>query len=153
MNEMPESREFFVVGLDHTPAGSAALRWAVAEAWRRGARVMAVHVYDRARSDLASERDHEGERSRERIEAHRQVIALLGDSAGQQGIALSQLDGPVATRLAEAASQASMLVLGEPTATAHTRLPAILGSTCGCPVMVVAEDGTVTKIEEGASNG
>jgi nucleotide-binding universal stress UspA family protein len=147
MRDLPVVRELIVVGLDHTPAGSAALRWAVDEGVRRGDRVMAVHVYDReGRADLALERDHEGERTRERIEAHRQVVDELGDRAARLGIAVSQTDGPVATRLAEAAERAVMLVVGKPTAAANKGLPEFLACVCGCPVMVVDENGVAERV-------
>lgn len=47
-----------VVGGDHTPAASAALRWAVGEAAETGACVAVVHAFDATRrADLALERD------------------------------------------------------------------------------------------------
>ena len=142
MNDIPLVRDLIVVGLDHTPAGSAALRWAVDEALRRGGRVMAVHVYDRdARADLALERDHATERTRERIEAHRQVVDQLGDSAARLGIAISQVDGPLVSRLALAAERAVMLVLGKPGVAIHTDLPRLLSEACPCPGVVIDEYG------------
>jgi len=147
MRDLPVVRELIVVGLDHTPAGSAALRWAVDEGVRRGGRVMAVHVYDRdARADLVMERDHEEERTRERIAAHRQVVNELGDRAARLGIAISLTDGRVATRLADAAEHAVLLVVGKPSDDATKGLPELLGSICGCPVMIVDETGEAERV-------
>jgi nucleotide-binding universal stress UspA family protein len=148
MQDLPVVRELIVVGLDHTPAGTAALRWAVDEGTRSGARVMAVHVYDRnGRADLAAERDHESEKSKERIEAHRQLVDALGDEAARLGIAISQVEGPVATRLAEATRHAALLVLGRPSDPAHKALPQVLPRLCRCPVVVIDEAGQVERLE------
>jgi nucleotide-binding universal stress UspA family protein len=161
MNDVRTGRDLVVVGLEHTPAGSAALRWAVQEAVTRGDRVMAVHVYDPAsRADLALERDHDAERTQERIQAHRQVVDELGDRAALLGIAISQLDGPVAIRLAQAAQRAVLLVVGKPSEDSHSELPVVLSRACTCPVVVVDEDGVAEQageilaiIERGVTNG
>lgn len=148
MTDSPAVRKLIVVGLDHTPAGSAALLWAVDEGVRCNARVMAVHVYDRSRADLAHGADHEAAKTRERIEAHRQLVDVLGDRAPRLGTAISQLDGPVARRLVEAAGGASLLIVGRPTDPDHRSLLAELAAGVSCPVVVVNEGGDAVPIQQ-----
>jgi nucleotide-binding universal stress UspA family protein len=148
MRDLSVVRELIVVGLDHTPAGSAALRWAADEGVRRGGRVMAVHIYDReGRADLGVVRDHDAAKSSERIEAHRQLVDVLGDKAAHLDIAICQTDGRVAPSLAEAAEHAGLLVVGKPTDGSHKGLPELLARSCACPVVVVDEHGVAENVE------
>jgi nucleotide-binding universal stress UspA family protein len=144
------SRDVVVVGLEHTEAGSAALRWAVAESERIRARVMAVHVYDPSRPDLRHEKDPEGEKSRERIEAHRQLIDVVGRDAPKLAIAISQVEGSLLDRLSRAAENAVMLVVGEPSDPQNADLPARLAASCRCPVIMVRPDGGAIDISHAA---
>src|SRR5215212_1706536 len=142
-----EGREVIVVGLNHTAGGSAALRWALDEGVRSNTRVLAVNVYDRSRADLVNERDHEGAKSLERMEAHRQLIDILGSQAPRVSLAISQVDGAIAQRLTAAAEGASLLVIGEPCDPAQADLAGQLAHEATCPVVVVRSDGTAAVVE------
>ena len=142
MSDQPVVRDLVVVGLDHTPAGSAALRWAVDNAGRRGARVLAVNVFDAdAASPHGLERDLEGEHQQSRIRSHWQVIEALGQTHGRVPVAVSSVEGVVAKRLFEASQRAVLLVLGKPSDATHSTLPARLAAVSVCPVVVVDEFG------------
>jgi nucleotide-binding universal stress UspA family protein len=141
MSDVGPERATIVVGLDHTPAASAALRWALQEGVRRGMRVRVVHVYDRTRVDLAHARDHEGRKQRERIEVHRQLSDVMDARMTDVAVAVVQEDGPVSGRLVEAAQHAALVVLGAPTAHGHDRIPELVAAAVDCPVVVVDERG------------
>jgi nucleotide-binding universal stress UspA family protein len=131
-----------VVGLDRTPAGSAALRWAARQALQSGARVHAVQVYDRAgRADLSLVVDHDEERTRERIRGHCQLLDVLGPRVADQCVVYSQRDGDVAEQLLEAGRGAALVVVGVPSSSQTRALVESLRDRCECPVVVVDEWG------------
>jgi nucleotide-binding universal stress UspA family protein len=133
--------DLIVVGLDNTPAGSAALRWAVDHASQRGARVLALNVYE---PDL---RDPQGERSTAHLRAHRQVFDVVGRIAAHLPIAVSVVDGPVAQRLIDESGNAVTLVIGKPQGSTHAGLPAELSAACQCPVVLIDELGNEVRDE------
>ncbi len=131
-----------VVGVNHTPAAEAALRWALAKAESTGCSVTAVHVFDESeRADLAMERDPE----REEVEAHRRAQARVREIVSETGIDIpvtfTFTHGTVAAELAMAALSGSALVVGQPQLDHHRRLVRDLALEAPCPVVAVSEEG------------
>lgn len=134
-----------VVGGDYTPAGTAALRWAVAEAERTGCSVTVVHAFDpEERADLILERQLDPELTQARRDARYRtyswVVEALADTGTPVSVLVATPEGPVVEVLAAQAGQASLLVLGEPSGALHRGLPDVLARACACPVVTVAED-------------
>ncbi len=135
-----------VVGVNHTPAAEAALRWALAKAESTGCSVTALHVFDASeRADLIMERDAEGEE----VEAHRRaqgrVRAIVSDSGAAVPVTFSSTHGPVLAELALAAMSGTALVIGQPQRDHHRRLVRDLAIEAPCPVIAVTEDGRATR--------
>jgi nucleotide-binding universal stress UspA family protein len=149
MDNSHMTKELIVVALDHTPAGTAALRWAVDWAIERDARVLTVRVHDvAARADLALERDLPGERARAVMRANEQVIGGLGSRANAVSVTVSLVEGALVSRLGRAAERASLLVLGQPQSADHQDLPDAVARGCSCPVVVVDEAGVARRVSE-----
>lgn len=137
--------ERIVVGGDHTPSATAALRWAVREAERTGACVVVVHAFDVAgRADLALERDLERARRDARYRTQSWVVEVVGDLDTDVPIVVSTPDGSVEQALAGAARAARLLVIGEPQHGRRQDLAGTLESLCACPVVTVAADTRTT---------
>ena len=133
--------ERIVVGGDHTPSATAALRWAVGEAAQSGACVRVVHAFDvEGRADLAVERDLDRARRDARYRTQSWVFEVLGDLNTSVPVIVSTPDGSVEQALVAAARGAQMVVIGQPQDGRHRDLPAALSRTCSCPVMTVAPD-------------
>jgi nucleotide-binding universal stress UspA family protein len=140
-----------VVGIDGSPESAAALRWAVAEAKLRGARVEAVHVWNyipmttTADSGLVPMSWTE---SAEMVDAThdaasraatQEVEDVLG--AGHD-VTISLMQGDASEALLDTAKGADLLVVGNRGRGAIKEL--LLGSTSGriadhapCPVVIV----------------
>ncbi|MFY9916098.1 MAG: universal stress protein [Nocardioidaceae bacterium] len=134
-----------VVGVNHTPAAEAALRWALAKAERVGCSVTALHVFDEAeRADLAMERDPE----HEEVEAHSRAQARVREIVSQSGtdipVTFTFTHGNVAAELAAAARSGTALVVGQPQRDHHRRLVRDLALEAPCPVVAVTEFGHAT---------
>lgn len=138
--------ERIVVGGDHTPAGTAALRWAVDEAAHTGACVVVVHAFDvQGRADLALERDLDRARRDARYRTQSWVVEVLGDLDTSVPVIVSTPEGSIEQALAAAARGAQMVVIGQPQDGRHRNLAAALSRTCSSPVMTVALD-QVTEV-------
>ena len=133
--------ERIVVGGDYTPAGTAALRWAVDKAAQTGACVAVVHAFDVAgRADLALERDLDRARRDARYRTQSWVVEVLGDLDTSVPVIASTPDGSVEQELVAAARRAQMVVIGQPQDGHHRDLAAALSRTSACPVVTVALD-------------
>jgi nucleotide-binding universal stress UspA family protein len=133
--------ERIVVGGDHTPSASAALRWALRKAEETGACVVVVHAFDvTGRADLALERDLDRARRDARYRTQSWVVEVLGDLDTSVPVVVSTPDGPVDRVLAEAGRTARMVVVGTPQHGRRADLPAVLARTCPCPVVMVNAD-------------
>lgn len=132
--------ERIVVGGDHTPGATAALRWAALEAAQTGAAVVVVHaVDDDPEADLYTQH-HNRREARYRTQAW--VMQTLGDATAKVPVAVSTPDGPIEKALSNAAANAKMVVLGQARHGRGKRLADQLAAVCGCPVLTVGRDRT-----------
>ena len=92
--------ERIVVGGDHTPSATSALRWAVQEAAVTGAAVVVVHAFDRSdRADLLLEKDLARARRDARYRTQSWVVEVLSDLHVEVPVIVSTPDGStIATR-------------------------------------------------------
>jgi universal stress protein family protein len=133
------SRERIVVGGDTTPSATAALRWAVREASRKHhTSVLVVHAFDiSGRADLALERDLDRCRRDARYRTQSWVVEVLANSEVEVPVLVQTPDASVEDALADAAVNASMLVIGEPQNGRRRDLAAKLSQRVMCPVVTV----------------
>src|SRR5437867_3157773 len=119
-----------VVGVDGSPGGDAALRWALAEARLRGARLRVVHAYELPQAPLADAGigvagvtvpsipadDLERLRSLSEEQARSVIDSALQRADGNASVGLeidlAPLAGRPAETLIEAGRGAELLVLG-----------------------------------------
>lgn len=137
------SRPRIVVGVSHSPAATAALRWALGEARLRDAMIQPVHAWQWSGQHRASYapmgtwRSHDEEYAAAR-EQTRRVVAQVAPS-----LTPIVAHGPPAQVLLTHCEGAEMLVLGirnpEPgTPVAATPVLAALIMSAPCPVVVVS---------------
>lgn len=106
------SESIIVIGVDGTPSSAAALRWAAAEAARRGSWLRAIHVYDPPRIVGAASRRRISELATAmRAEAHAWVVEALGEDRTAR-VTVDAIPGDPGPVLVEAANRADLLVLG-----------------------------------------
>jgi nucleotide-binding universal stress UspA family protein len=140
--------ETIVVGVDGSAASTAAVRWAAAEASRRGSRLHAVRVVEHGpAAEMSPERDIRLELDLARQTVPGRVGGWVFDAGIEVDIAVSIVTGDVADQLARAAGDASCVVIGAPGALQHSGLPAKLACSCLCPVAVVGAFGDVTFVD------
>jgi hypothetical protein len=137
--------ERIVVGGDHTPAATAALRWAVGEAALSGACVVVVHVFDvEDRADKAVELERARRDARYRTQSW--VVEVLGDLDTSVPVVVSTPDGSVEQALVAASRGAQLVVIGRPRGGLHRDLAAALAGSCVCPVMTVTGEHEVVPV-------
>jgi nucleotide-binding universal stress UspA family protein len=134
-------REHIVVGVDGSPAGKRALRWAVREAARRGHEVRAVIAW---RWDIAENTDTISSDAADDAAwtVNREVHNLAAEERGQVQVSTYVIEGRPAEVLTKAATHAEFLVIGSH---GHShRLHEVLGSVAEecirnatCPVVVL----------------
>jgi len=132
-----------VVGVDGSEDGDRALRWAVRQARQFEGTVEAVMVYDWPGTEAAylAGLGHEGERQRAEEVLAEAVARVALESAGVP-VAAEVVRGNAGVKLAEAAADADLLVVGSH---GHGRVyHAVLGSVADacvraaeCPVVVI----------------
>lgn len=119
-----------VVGVDGSSGSAAALRWAAAEARRRGASLTAVHAYIRPLAYTGTDANM-AEFEPERHDRAEQVLdhALEDEADALAGLEVRRVlqDGQVARALIDAAAMADLLVIGTHGAGGFEGL--LLGST------------------------
>jgi CBS domain-containing protein len=127
---------YVLVGVGTSPASTAALRWAAAEAVRRDAVLYAVHVVPPTPSNDVAD-------ARRRVPGR--VGDRLSDACAPRAVAVQVVTGDPAEQLASLAGDASVVVIGQPTADAHADLPPRLRRTSDV-VMVVDTEGHARHI-------
>jgi len=130
-------RERIVVGLDNSPAGAAALQWALQEALQSDASVTVVSAFDPStRVDLTASSDVETEVS----EHQRRVLDWVARSSpslpADIAIRVTTPRSTVLSALADAAKGARCVVVGQPQDARHHELPTKLAGYCLCPIFV-----------------
>jgi len=139
-----------VVGVDGSENSLRALRWAVAEAEKRKARIVAVNAWEEPfLGELATKHDYEF--AREEYE-HRATKAIR-EAIGHVGVPHSRVEavvlhGAPAAMLVAAAQEADLLVVGSRGRGGFASL--LLGSVSAgcaqlapCPVVIVPANTTV----------
>ncbi|WP_199432258.1 universal stress protein [Qaidamihabitans albus] len=145
-NEDTRLHRTIIAGVDGSPAGARALRWAVSEAGRRGGEVHAITVRERDEllpgTSFAIQphgRRPVADEATERAHLHSQVLA-----AGGEGVPVTEtvVTGDPATELIKASADADLLVVGS-----HGHGPlseVLLGSAAAdcvrhaqCPVVLI----------------
>ncbi len=133
MSEQP-----LVVGLSHSAASAAAVRWALQEAVRRSCPVRVVHV-----SDAAEHADARLDRGDE-AEAQQLLFGRVGDlmddlppDVEEVTVSVARLQGSLEDELRKAAAGARALVVGQPGRCRHTGIDTRLQAGLDCPVVVV----------------
>lgn len=142
MTTSPTHDQTVLVGIDGTAGCASAVRWAAAEAARRGARLHAVHVVnlvDRVDAGLGADAALELSHARRTVPGR--VASWVFDAAVEVDLAVSVVSGDVADQLAAEARDASLVVVGRPDGPAPEAMVARLASRCLCPVAVVTTDG------------
>jgi nucleotide-binding universal stress UspA family protein len=133
-----------LVGVDTSSGSAAAVRWAAAEAVRRGAQLHAVHVVDHSRRHSAPlEADPSLELAMARETVPARVAGYVFDAGIDVALSVSVVCGEVAGQLAHEATGAGLVVIGAPDGPEQQALPSTLVSQCICPVAVVGVDGDV----------
>lgn len=113
---MDVNQPVIVVGLDADPGAAAALRWAIEEAYLRGARIHAVYAYSEpvvADINLVPP-DHAHHVAQAERAAESWRDAAVADSPAYRGVDVSVTVeiGPPGPVLIEAAADAVLLVVG-----------------------------------------
>ena len=141
------TRDRIVVGGDTTPSATAALRWAVEEAARRGqCCVLVVHAFDvQGRAHLALEGDLARARRDARYRTQSWVVEVLADSDIEVPVLVQTPDASVEDALSHAAERASLVVIGEPQHGRRQALAGYLSLRCACPVLTVAAGPTSAR--------
>jgi K+-sensing histidine kinase KdpD len=132
-----------VVAVGTSAAGAEALRWAAAEAKRRGTVLSAVYVVERGRWPVHEERRAALETARQQVPDR--VARALGWAHDDLHVAVRVVCGPLVDSLAQQARGACLLVVGMPSAAVHRNLPGRLVDRSGCPVVVVDESGEAVR--------
>jgi nucleotide-binding universal stress UspA family protein len=130
-----------IVGVDGSPGGERALRWAVREAARRGGAVQAVTAFTFDGVDGASVHGREQRQQEAERMLGEQVVAALADNP-RVAVTTRVVFGTASEVLLDSARRADLLVLGSH---GRSRLRhALVGSVTeacvrggGCPVVVV----------------
>lgn len=136
-----------VVGLDHTPAGLAAVRHAYELAASSGAALHVVHAFELpTRPDVALEADLAGERLDARHRAQRWLNEAIGQQSDDVTVKLYCRDGLAEQMLLRAADAASMVVVGEPQQRGRAAFPRSLAASVDCPVICVDEYGRASEV-------
>jgi nucleotide-binding universal stress UspA family protein len=133
-----------VVGVDGSPGGRLALKWALGEAARRGGTVRAVIAWQWDGQALTPIADTNPDAAKEQATATltRELETVSSETPTPLAVAAEVVHGSPAPVLARAAADADLLVLGSH---GHGRLHhAVLGSVseecirqAPCPVVVV----------------
>ena len=131
------TRRRIVVFGEHTPAATAALRWAIGEAEKRDAAVVVVRPFDqRGRADLALERDLDRARRDARYRTQAWVVETVDGLDTPVTISVSTPDGSAPQALVTAAQGADLVVIGDCGAESE-RLAATVRDVGGCQVRLV----------------
>ena len=144
MRENPAVAGSIVVGVDGSDPSRSAVSWALDEAQRRAAKLIAVHAWSYYPSLLMTP-DLSGALGRDAERFVEQEVEKLRDEAPVVQIEARAIEGPAASVLVEVAKDADLLVLGTRGHGGFTGL--LLGSVsqqvsnhAPCPLVLVPHD-------------
>jgi hypothetical protein len=147
---MPSTR--VTVGLDHTPAGAAALRHAIEMAAREGTGVLAVHAYELpSRPEALLERNLPEARRELREHCRRWIHETTHRMHESAPIRLSVQDGHRQDVLVRVTQDSDVLVVGFPSGEpSHTTKQLLdhLRTHVPCALVDVDEKGTARRSGE-----
>lgn len=133
-----------LVGIDDSPARTAALRWAVDQARRQGGRLRIVHAWELRPGEAAELRHDEREQRRAAAAGtyRASIEQALRKIAPDADADIEIIEGPAGPVLVELAREASLLVLATHDRPGSRRLTAeSVGHYClsyaSCPVVMV----------------
>jgi nucleotide-binding universal stress UspA family protein len=111
MNDME-----IVIGLEDDPPSTAALRWAVEQAMRTGARLRVVHVWTPPMAEMFSPRASVRQAHQQDVRARvtHTVNRVLEDMSVRTNWVLELVEGSPGPMLLHCAQSAELLVLGTP---------------------------------------
>ena len=115
-----------LVGFDHSPAGAAALRWAVRQGCMQGRHLHVIHAWEPEPGEVASLTAEQHVRMREAVVAActKRIKEVLAELSAPVDAEIEILEGPAGPILIEHAHDASLLVLGLHDLPGHRRLSA-----------------------------
>jgi nucleotide-binding universal stress UspA family protein len=143
MRQRPE----IVVGINHSLAAQAALRWAVDEASRLRANVTVVHAVDaEQRADLAMARDVEAERRESSGRAQQWAAESVPMMPPDVHATFVTPLASITQALTSAARGALLVVVGQPQDDRLSDLPQRLAQGLECPVFCVDGTGTADLV-------
>jgi nucleotide-binding universal stress UspA family protein len=143
------SKPVIVVGVSGSVASAAALRWAAAEARRRGARLVAVRAWVPAQPAFYAVPAHHHDAADERHTATSDLARTLRAVFGAKpppGLFTEVAEGTPERVLTERSAGAELLVLGSTSAPTVAGRPVgpVIRSCLGrahCPVVVIGPEG------------
>lgn len=125
-----------VVGADPSPAGSAALLWAMRQARKTDGHVLVLDSQP-TNTDPGAGRDGQRKESRHRI--HAWVADVMTSVNNRVPVLVSSTEGRIELALAGAGSRADLVVYGQPSDGTSQLEAEVLGRFCPCPVVRVNE--------------
>lgn len=130
------------------PPAPRPLRWAAAEAARRGARLHALHVVEHGRRrEIAPRLDVRLDLELARRTVPGRVADIIFRAGIEVDLAVSIVTGGVVEQLDRESTDASLVVVGAPDLLTGSALPSDLAARCLCPVAVVGVLGDVTYVD------
>jgi nucleotide-binding universal stress UspA family protein len=146
--------EHIVVGIDNSPAGAAAVRWAVRRGHADGTAVVAVSAFEPPhRPRIGLEPDVASQRLTERRRAQWRVNDAVAELSSAVRVVLATPEGQAVPALLDNARDAALLVVGTPTREHRSDLVERLREASTCPVVNVDEDGTAHAGPAGDHHG
>jgi nucleotide-binding universal stress UspA family protein len=146
--------EHIVVGVDNSPAGAAAVRWALRRGHADRTAVVAVSAFEPPhRPRIGLHPDLASQRLTERRRAQWRVNDAVAELPSAVRVELSTPDGQALSALLDKARGAALLVVGTPTRDHRSDLVERLREASTCPVVNVDADGTAHAGPPGDHHG